>query len=378
LKTKSRLIDLAGLFLKLGTVGFGGPTALIALMESEMVQKRGWVTRDYFMDMLAAINLVPGPNAVEMAIYLGYRRAGLPGLFLAGTCFLIPATLMTLVIAHYYLQFGSLPEVQIVLTALTPIIIAIILTSGYRIGRAALKNLQTLIIGFGCFIAALSGINTFVIILGAGFLGLSFYFLPHLDKSKSLFFGFSVDFLNHTYLIINERLLQLSLYFIKVGVTLFGGGFVLFAYIHNDMVSNYGWLSEKQLVDAIAVGQITPGPVSSAVTFIGFLIEGLPGAILSTIALFIPSFIIVFFLGKILPKIRKTPVAQSVLDGINAGVVALIFSVGLGLLINSSINLPSMAILLIGVFLLMKYKIDPALLILGGIGFGFAKILFHI
>jgi chromate transporter len=370
-------MDLAGLFLKLGTIGFGGPTALIALMEIEMVQKRKWVSREYFMDMLAAINLIPGPNAVEMAIYLGYIRAGLPGLLLAGFCFLIPATFLSLILAIYYQQFGSLPQVQSALIVLTPVIIAIILSSGYRIGRAALKNPQTILIGTGCFIAAMAGANSMVVILSAGLAGLLLFLTTRRVNSSALILISLSNQFSQPLAWLNERLIQLGLYFLKVGATLFGGGFVLFAYIHYDVVFRFGWMNEKQLVDAIAVGQITPGPVSSAVTFIGYLVEGLPGAILSTIMVFIPSFLIVFTLGRLLPKIRKAPIAQNILDGINAGVVALIFSVGLELLMNSAFNPVSIIIIVIGLILIIKYRMDPALLILSGIGFGLIKTLFN-
>jgi chromate transporter len=360
------LIDLALLFLKLGSIGFGGPPALIAMMEIEMVQKRRWVKRDFFMDMLAAINLVPGPNAVEMAIYLGYIRAGFPGLFIAGICFLLPATLITLLIAYYYKAFGSLPQAQAILAGVTPMIIAIILTSGYRIGKSALKNPQTIIIAIGCFIGAISGINGMIVILVAGSLGLIFYFINKRNISPILILFSPLIQLEKLLIFLNDRLFQLFLYFLKIGAILFGGGYVLFAYINYDIVTQYQWLTEKQLLDAIAVGQITPGPLSSAVTFIGYLIEGLPGAILSTIAIFVPSFLIVLLVGKFLPQLRKSPVAQSFLDGVNSGVVALIIVVGLTLMHNSINAVGAAIIFIIGVFVLIKYNLDPALLILSG------------
>ena len=378
MKTKSRLLDLAQLFLKLGTVGFGGPPALIAMMEIEMVQKRQWVKREYFMDMLAAINLVPGPNAVEMAIYLGYIRAGIPGLLLAGICFLIPATLITLLIAYYYQSYGSLPQAQVILSGITPLIIAIVLTSGYRIGKSALKNPQTIVIAIGCFIAALIGMNGMIVILIAGILGLIFYFINRRNTTPIWMLAFPIIQLKQCMFILNDRLIQLSLYFLKIGAILFGGGYVLFAYINYDIVARYHWLTERQLLDAIAVGQITPGPVSSAVTFIGYLIEGLPGAILSTIAIFLPSFLIVLLLGKILPRLRKSPIAQSLLDGVNSGVVALIFAVGLNLLHNSIIDVGTAIIFLLGIFVLIKYRLDPALLILSGGLIGLTKLIFKI
>ena len=378
MKTKSSICDLALLFLKLGTIGFGGPPALIAMMEIEMVQKRQWVKRDYFMDMLATINLVPGPNAVEMAIYLGYIRAGLPGLLIAGICFLLPATLITLLFAYYYQSYGLLPQVQAVLSGITPMIIAIIMTSGYRIGKSALKNPQTIIIAIGCFIAALSGVNGMIVILIAGILGLFFYFINRHNITPILMFVPPLIQLKQFLILLNDRLIQLFLYFLKIGAILFGGGYVLFAYIHYDIVARYQWLTEKQLLDAIAVGQITPGPVSSAATFIGYLIEGLPGAILSTIAIFIPSFLIILLLGKVLPRLRKSPIAQSFLDGVNSGVVALILAVGLTLLRNSITDVETAIMFLLGIFVLIKYQLDPALLILSGGLIGLLKMVFRV
>ena len=378
MKTKSSICDLALLFLKLGTIGFGGPPALIAMMEIEMVQKRQWVKRDYFMDMLATINLVPGPNAVEMAIYLGYIRAGLPGLLIAGICFLLPATLITLLFAYYYQSYGLLPQVQAVLSGITPMIIAIIMTSGYRIGKSALKNPQTIIIAIGCFIAALSGVNGMIVILIAGILGLFFYFINRHNITPMLILVSPLIQLRQSLILLNDRLIQLFLYFLKIGAILFGGGYVLFAYIHYDIVARYQWLTEKQLLDAIAVGQITPGPVSSAATFIGYLIEGLPGAILSTIAIFIPSFLIILLLGKFLPRLRKSPIAQSFLDGVNSGVVALILAVGLTLLRNSITDVETAIMFLLGIFVLIKYQLDPALLILSGGLIGLLKMVFRV
>jgi len=375
LKTKSRLPDLALLFLKLGTIGFGGPPALIAMMEIEMVQKRQWVKRDYFMDMLAAINLVPGPNAVEMAIYLGYVRAGIPGFLIAGICFLFPATLITLLIAYYYQSFSSLSQAQVILSGITPMIIAIILTSGYRIGKSALKNPQTIIIALSCFIAALIGINGMIVILIAGILGFFFYLINRDKIAPILIFTTQLIQLKQSLTLLNERLIQLFLYFLKIGAILFGGGYVLFAYINYDIVARYHWLTERQLLDAIAVGQITPGPVSSAATFIGYQIEGLPGAILSTIAIFLPSFLIVLLLVKILPQLRKSLIAQNILDGVNSGVVALIFAVGISLMHNTITDIWAAIILLLGVLVLIKYRLDPALLILCGGLIGLIKMV---
>jgi len=377
LNKKPKLLELAGLFLKLGAVGFGGPTALIALMETELVQKRKWVTHKQFMDMLAVTYLIPGPNAVEMAHFLGYASAGLGGLLISGICFILPPTFITLLFAYFYARFGTLPEVQVILASITPMVISIILDSGYRIGRSALKNLPTILIFLACFIAAIIGMDNVLITFLAGFLSLTVYFIN--QKKATPLFLFTVPIIRFHHLLnldfLNDKKAQLFLYFLKIGAVLFGSGHVLFAYINNDVVNRFNWLTSKQLVDAIAIGQITPGPVSSSVTFIGYLIEGIPGAISSTFAFFLPSFIFVLLIEQFLLKIVKSPAIQSFFDGVNASVVALIIVVAINLMRSSIINVGSGLIFLLSLIILIKYKIDPALLVLSGALLGLIKIV---
>lgn len=378
MKKKSRLIDLALLFLKIGATGFGGPSALIAMMEIETVQKRRWVTHKHFMDMLAFTYLVPGPNAFEMASFLGFSYASYLGLLTAGICLIIPPTIITLIFAYYYQIYGSLPQAQVVFSSITPMIIAIILFSGYRIGKTALKNLQAIIIAIVCLTAALIGVDIIVVTLLAGVAGLFFYLVNQKKFFPIIIFSAPVIQLRTTLSLFNNRTFQLFLYFLRIGAILFGSGQVLFAYINYDIVSRFQWLTQRQLIDAIAVGQFTPGPVSSAVTFIGYLIEGFPGAIFSTIGIFLPSFFVVLLMGKTLPYLVKSPIVQNFFDGINAGVVALIFAVGLSLIHSSITNIEAVVFLLLGMLALIKYKIDPALLILSGVLIGFIKIIMKI
>ncbi len=375
MKTKTRLTDLALFFLKLGVVGFGGPSALIAMMEIEMVHKKKWVTRKHFMNLLAVTYLIPGPNAVEMAHFIGSSTAGFWGLVLSGTSLILPPTIITILLAYSYQRLGNLPDFQIILASITPMIIAVILYSGYRIGHSALKDVQTIIIFIVSFIAALSGVDGVIITLSAGLLGLLLY---QFGKKKVVpLFLMSAHFLQTQQLIIifNDRKVQLFLYFLKIGAILFGSGHVLFAYINHDVVNRFHWLTSRQLLDAIAVGQITPGPVSSAVTFIGYLLEGLPGAILATIGIFLPSFIIVLLIQRFLPKIIKISGVQLFFDGINAGVVALIIAVAVNLMRTAIIDIGSIFLLIISLFILIRYKIDPALLVLSGALIGIIKII---
>jgi len=376
LKNKSKLLEIVLIFLKLGTIGFGGPTALIALMETEMVHKRKWVSHEYFMDMLAATNLVPGPNAVEMAIHLGQIRAGFLGLLLAGFSFLLPPTVITLVLAILYVRWGSLPQITQIFYGISPVVISIILFSGIRIGKSALNSATTVCLALICVVASLLNIDEAVIILSSGLISVLIYIFRTNKITPVLFLlSFTVNFIT-VCSFVNSKLANLGLYFLKIGFILFGSGLVLFAYIHNDLVNNFQWLTERQLLDAIAVGQFTPGPVSSSVTFIGYLIAGIPGAIISTLGIFFPSFIIVTILGKILPKIRKSQIVQIFLNGVNAAVVALIISVTISLFKSSISDYLTLAIFFSSLFIIWKYKIDPIWLILSGAIIGLMKYVF--
>lgn len=375
MKTKPRLADLALFFLKLGVVGFGGPSALIAMMEIEMVQKKKWVTRKHFLDLLAVTYLIPGPNAVEMAHFLGSSTAGFWGLVLSGTSLIIPPTIITLLFAYSYQSLGNLPDFQIILTSITPMIIAVILYSGYRIGQSALKDMQTIIIFILSFIAAISGVDGVIITLSAGLLGLLLYQVGKMKVVPIFLVSAQLMHFQQFSNLLNDRKVQIFLYFLKISAILFGSGHVLFAYINYDVVNRFHWLTSRQLLDAIAVGQITPGPVSSAVTFIGYQLEGLLGAILATIGIFLPSFIIVLLIQRFLPKMIQLPGVQIFFDGINAGVVALIIAVALNLMRSSSIDVSNVFLLILSMVILIKYKIDPALLIMSGALIGIIKII---
>lgn len=378
MKTKPRLCDLAFFFLKLGVVGFGGPSALIAMMEIEVVQKKKWVNRKHFMDLLAVTYLIPGPNAVEMANFLGSSTVGFWGLWVSGISLILPPSIISILLAYSYQRLGNLPDFQIILASITPMIIAVILYSGYRISLSALKDVQTIIIFIVSFFAALTGVDGVIITISAGLLGLCLYYFGK-KKVVPIILIASQMIQNHQLVgILNDRKIHIFFYFLKIGAILFGSGHVLFAYINNDIVNRFHWLTSRQLLDAIAVGQITPGPVSSSVTFIGYLLEGLPGAILATIGIFLPSFIIILFVQRLLPKIIKLPGVQFFFNGINAGVVALIIAVALNFMRTSIIEISGVFFLLMSIVILIKYKVDPALLILSGALIGVIKIIFHL
>lgn len=366
------LREIAWLFLKLGTISFGGPAAHIALMDQEVVRKRGWLDRDHFLSLLAATNLVPGPNATEMAIHIGYVHAGWPGLIAGGVSFILPAFLICLGIGWFYLEFGSIPEIASIFYGINPVVIAIILVATYRLGKSAIKSWWEILLGVSALMAALIGMDEALILLAAGVAGILVHFIPkwisHKQLPVELFLPF-VSFARHFSELwsgLDDRLVQLGLFFLKVGSLLFGSGMVLFAFIQKDVVSGYGWLTQQQLIDAIAVGQMTPGPVSSSATFIGYLVSGWQGAIVATIAMFLPSFIIVAATGPLIPRLRRSPLAQAFLRGVNVAVVALILSVSLALFKSAFIDPWTVIIGVAGLFALLFLRIDTFWLIVVG------------
>lgn len=369
------MLTVAGLFLKLGAISFGGPAAHIALMEQEVVRKRGWLDQEHFLDLLATTNLVPGPNAVEMAVHIGYVRAGWPGLIAAGTAFIFPAFLISLALSWVYVQYGALPEGKALFYGINPVVMAIILVASYRLGNTALKGKIQTLLGLLAFGAALLGANEVLILLASGVTGMVLLTPPQARPKHTpmgLIFPLipllaaAPDGLRW----LDERLPQLGLFFLKVGTFLFGSGMVLFAFIQRDVVDRFGWLSQQQLIDAIAVGQMTPGPVLSSATFIGYLVSGWQGALVATIAVFFPSFIIIVLIGPIIPHLRQSPAAQAFLKGVNAAVVALILAVSLSVFQSAIVDGWTVLILAAGLFALLRYRVDTLWLILGGAAAG--------
>lgn len=315
-KNKSGIVELIKLFLKLGTIAFGGPAAHIAIMEEEVVRRRKWITREHFLDLVGATNLIPGPNSTEMAIHIGYIRAGVPGLIVSGLSFILPAVIITGVLAWMYVRFGAIPEVAPFLVGIKPAVISIILVAVIRLGKTAAKNTQLIIIGTAVGAASLLGISEILALLSGGMSGIILYkmkqsegrvpsgwilpFLVNLGnifKSSEAKAAVAVSATG----IIGISLWKLGLFFLKVGSVLYGSGYVLIAFLEGGLVKDYGWLTQQQLLDAIAIGQFTPGPVLSTATFVGYIVLGVPGALVSTAAIFLPSFIFVLLLNPIIP-----------------------------------------------------------------------------
>lgn len=323
---KSNLREVAGLFLKLGVTGFGGPAAHIALMRAEIVTKRKWLTEQHFLDLIGATNLIPGPNSTEMAIHIGHERAGWKGLIVAGTCFALPAVLLTGIFAWLYKEYGQIPEVQPFVYGIKPAIIAIILGAVFPLALKSIKTITLAIIGLTVLALSLLRFNEILLMFGAGFLALL------LASVKNKTGGQAKSILPLSFLQIpgatffSAANANLFLIFLKIGAILYGSGYVLFAFLDAELVST-GLLSRQQLIDAIAVGQFTPGPLFSSVTFIGYQINGVTGAIVATLGIFLPSFVFVALLNPLVRKMRNSTLFSGFLDAVNVASVAIIISV---------------------------------------------------
>jgi len=368
--TELRQIALS--FLRLGTTAFGGPAAHIAMMEEEFVRRRGWVSRADFLDMLGASNLVPGPTSTEMAIHIGHQRRGWKGLVVAGVCFIFPAMLIVMACAWAYATFGSLPQVQSVLYGVKPVIIAVVLQALWGLGRTAIKNGFLVAVGLLATAGAIAGGNVLAILLAAGLatafqawirerrLSANVVALPMTAKSlmaSARALGAAVPI----------SLSGLFLVFLKCGAVIFGSGYVLLAFLQADLVDRLHWLTQAQLLDAVAVGQVTPGPVFTTATFIGYLLGGVRGAVVATVGIFLPGFLLVAASRPLIPRIRHSKIAAAFLDGVNAGAVALIIAVTWQLSRAALVDFLTGGIAALSAVALIYFRINSAWLVfLGG------------
>lgn len=322
IKSSVSLKELALLFMKLGTIAFGGPAAHIAMMQREVVEKKKWVTEQHFLDLIGATNLIPGPNSTEMSIHIGRERAGFKGLLIAGFCFIMPAVIITSVFAYLYKQYGQLPNAQVFIFGIKPAIISIVLATVYPLAKKAFKSAELIVIGVLGLVACFFGVNELIVMFASGLIVLLFSAFRSTSTINSFV---PLIFLNGGSW-FNATDLKLFLSFLKIGSILYGSGYVLFAFLDDELVAN-GLLSRQQLIDAIAVGQFTPGPVFSSVTFIGYQISGWSGAIVSTIGVFLPSFLFVWLLNPLVPKMRSSNLFSAFLDAVNvASVVIIIYA----------------------------------------------------
>jgi len=367
-----RLIELTRLFLKLGFTAFGGPAAHIALFHDEVVVRRRWMNDQEFLDLLGATNLIPGPNSTEMVIHIGLRRAGWPGLILAGLCFTTPAMLIVLLLAWFYVRFGSMPQVEGLLYGVKPVIILIILQALWGLGQKALKSPTTILASVLALGLSFFNINPILALFGGGLVVMLAENLPRLRSSAAIHILLSFWGLYLPRLIVAPfSMTGLFLTFLKIGAVLYGSGYVLLAFLHADFVTRLGWLSEQQLIDAIAVGQITPGPLFTTATFIGYLLNGVPGAILSTLGIFLPSFVFVALSSPFLPRLRHSTWLGSFLDGVNAASLGLMGVVTWQIIHSTFTDSWSFLLALVAGLFLIRYRVNTTWLILGGALGGF-------
>jgi chromate transporter len=377
-----RLRDLAGFFLRLGATAFGGPAAHIAMMDDEVVRKRGWLGRQQFLDLLGAANLIPGPSSTELAIYIGLVRAGWRGLVVAGTCFILPAVAIVLALAAAYVRYGTLPQVTWLLYGVKPVIIAIVVQALWSLGTKAVKGPLTAIAGVGVIGLSLLGANVVLLLFAAGLTVMALANLREAWARRAGALALAGPILFRASpacaavaaagAAAPVSLWSLTAFFLKIGSIVFGSGYVLLAFLRADLVQRWGWLTDQQLIDAIAVGQFTPGPVFTTATFIGYVVAGVPGALLATFGIFLPSFVLVALSYRIIPRLRRSRWAAGFLDGVNVAAVGLMATVTWQLAWAALVDGVTIAVGLVAAVLAFWLRPNSAWLVLGGALVGLA------
>ncbi len=375
---RGRLREIALVFMRLGALAFGGPAAHIAMMEEAVVQRRAWLPRQKFMDLLGATNLIPGPNSTEMAILLGFERGGYAGLFLAGAAFILPAVFIVSIFAFLYVRFGALPQVAGALVGVKPVIMAVVLQALLRLGKSAVKGALTAAVGVAVIALTFLGVEEILLLLCAGAITTAVMNWPRIRNRL-----FSLPLPMLALLVqppapardagpVSMALSSIFLTFFKIGAVLYGSGYVLLAYLDAKFVARFGVITTQQLMDAVAVGQVTPGPVFTTATFIGYLIHGLPGGLAATAGIFLPSFLLVLLINPIIPRLRKSPWVGAALDGVNVASLGIMAVVTVRLGVASLIDPFTVALFVVAAVLLLRYKVNSAWLILGGGLLGYA------
>ena len=365
---KSSLGEILRLFLRLGLTAFGGPAAHIVLMEREAVERRGWMSRAQYLDLVGACNLLPGPGSTQVAMALGYSREGWMGLLIAGVCFILPASLATLALAWAYVRYGSLPQTQGLLYGAKPVMVAIIVQAIWKLGRTAYRHWPLALAGLACFAAALLGAPPIAVLLAAGGLALLAVWRTSRPAVHLCLAALPLGAGGAT--AATAGLGSLFLVFLKLGVVVFGSGYVLVAFLKADLVDRLHWITMPQLLDAITAGQVTPGPVFATATFLGYLLRGWSGAAVATVAIFLPSFFMAGLVGALVGRIRQSLLASAFLDGVNAAAVALMATVALTLGRATLLDGWSWALALASVALLLRFRVNATWLILGGAAIG--------
>jgi chromate transporter len=356
------LWEIAKEMVRLGFVAFGGPPVHFAMMEERFVRTKKWLSRERFLDLIGAVNLLPGPSSTELTIYLGEVRGGIAGLAVAGACFILPSAVMVAALAWAYEKFGKLPQVEGLLFGIKPVVVALIIPALWNLGRVALKNSGLVMLAIAVVLLAVLGMNVITLLICAG---LFWMVVQQARRQSKLSAGGMLGlFSSGAGGVLGG--LPIFLYFLKIGAVVFGSGYVLLAVLRADLVVRLHWLTDAQLLDAIAVSQATPGPYFTVSTFIGYLLGGWKGAGLATIGMFLPAFAYVAVTAKFLPRIRKSAFAGAFLDGVNAAAVALMATVSWEFGRAALVNVPAIVLGLASLLLVIRYKVNSAWLVLGG------------
>jgi chromate transporter len=377
-KDRARLAEIAQAFLRLGFVAFGGAAAHIAMMQEEFVARRKWLTREDFLDRVGAVSLLPGPSSTELAIYLGQLRGGFAGLLIAGCSFILPSAFLVGTLAWIYQRYGSAPQIVALLFGVKPVVVALIVQAVWSLGRVALKSIELGVLGAVVLGLAAWHVSAIALLIGAGVAWIVTERFGGKQSIRMSASGILAQGAASAGGVSLPTVAGVFFYFLKVGAVLFGSGYVLLALLRSDLVEHLHWLTESQLLDAIAVSQGTPGPFFTVATFIGYVIAGWRGAVVGTLGMFLPAFAFVAITSKYLPRLRKSPMAGAFLDGVNAAAVALMAFVGWQFARETLLSVSSILICVVAGALLLRFKVNSAWLILGGAVMGIVLRLAHV
>ncbi len=380
LRKVANLFEVAALFLRLGATAFGGPAAHIALMEQEVVVRRGWLSRTEFLDLMGIVNLIPGPNSTEMAIFIGYRRAGWLGMLVGGICFILPAALIVSLIASAYVKYGKLPQAEGLLYGVKPVIIAVMAQAMWNLGRTAVKTRLLAIIGTGAVAMSFMAVNPLWVLLFPALLMLAARAAAQPREAMSgltPLLGATPGFqlLSTAGTMTPFSVWPMCLFFLKVGSVLFGSGYVLLVFLRTDLVEHRQWLTDGQLLDAISVGQFTPGPLLTTATFIGYILGGPQAALLATVAIFLPAFVLAAIIGPFASRLRQSRLAGGFLDGLNVASLALMLVVTWQLGRTALVDWLTVSFAVAAAVWLLFFRVNSTWLILGGAALGLARFV---
>ncbi|MDZ8110364.1 MAG: chromate transporter [Nostoc sp. DedQUE12a] len=366
---KQRLTELAMVFLRLGTIAFGGPAAHIAMMDNEVVNRRQWMSREKLLDLLGITNLIPGPNSTELAIHIGYERAGWRGLLVAGSCFILPAMLIVWILAAIYTRYQTVPQVEWLLYGIKPVIIAVVLQAVWNLGKKAAKDVPTIIAGVAAIATYFAGLNEILVLI---LLGVAVMLLKNWQSRGNITGAFLLPFsgvlaqVGSTTAVTSVSWINVFFFFLKIGCVLYGSGYVLLAFLQRELVERNQWLTSQQLLDAVAIGQFTPGPVFTTATFIGYLLGGNAGAIAGTIGIFLPAFVLVWVVNPWVSKLRQSRWASGFLDGVNAASLGLMAAVTYTLGRAALVDWLTITLAIVSAIAVFRFKINSAWLVLAG------------